>query len=58
MMAPADTAEQLCDWTADFNGARAAEPDHRAFHFGHECPYRVAAEVLRGNPDPRRQEPR
>lgn len=58
VMAAADMVEQLCDWTADFRGAQGLCPQHRDWHYGSVCPYRAMAEVLRGNPDPRRIAPK
>lgn len=51
----ADRVEAMCDWTASF-GETKKSWTHEAFHFGNECPYRVVAELLRGNPDPRRHQ--
>ena len=54
----AATVEALCDWTADFKGTRTViDPDHEHWHLGYPCPYDAMAAVLRGHPDPRRQEP-
>lgn len=56
----ASDIEQLCDWTSNIRGIQRRYT-HGEWHFGNGddqtgiCPYVAMAEVIRGNPDPRRQ---
>lgn len=50
----ADRIEQLCDWQSNYRGVRINYAEHSSYHYNGVCPYRAMAEVLRGNPDPRR----